>query len=61
MLQNAPNCTIKKNFGKPCPETPSKRLTTPRVANTQKSWPPLENPAYAHALLLKHLFEEMRS
>ena len=27
----------------------------------KKSWPPLANPAYAHALLLKNLCEEMRS
>ena len=26
-----------------------------------KRWPHLANPAYAHALLLKNLFEEMRS
>ena len=46
--QNAP---FKKKFsGKHAPNPPSKRLTTPRIASTQKSWPPLANPAYAHAL-----------
>ena len=48
-------------FSEACPEPPSKRLATPRVPSTQKSWPPLANPAYAHTLLLKNLFEEMRS
>ena len=43
------------------PEPPSKHLATPRVASTQKSWPPLANPAYAHGLLLKNLFEEVHS
>ena len=62
MLQYAPNCTIqKKNFGEACPRTPpSKRMATPRVASPpqkKNSWPPLANPAYAHELLLRNLFE----
>ena len=63
MLQNSPNCTIQKLFGGEImhPNPPSKRLATPRVASTQKSWPPLANPAYAHGLLLKNLFEEVHS
>ena len=55
MLQNAPNCTIKKNSGKHAPEPPNKRMATPRVASPppkkKNSCPPLENPAYAHELL----------
>ena len=51
------NCFL----GKHAPNSPSKRFATPRVASTQKSWPPLANPAYAHAPLLKNLFQEMRS
>ena len=47
--------------GKHAPNPPSRRLATPRVASTQKSWPPLANPAYAHTLLLGNLFEEMRT
>ena len=47
--------------GNQAPNPPSKRLATPRVASTQKSWPPLANPAYAHTLLLENLFEEIRS
>ena len=60
MLQN---CTItKKNFGEACPRTflanawqrhasqapPKKKNSCP---------PPLANPAYAHELLLRNLFE----
>ena len=26
-----------------------------------KSWPPLANPAYVHGLLLRNVFQEMRS
>ena len=47
--------------GKHAPNPPSKCLATPRFASTQKSWPPLANPAYAHTLLLENLFEEIRS
>ena len=62
MLQNAPNCTIQNFFGgKHAPEPPSKRMATPRVASPhpppKNSWPPLANPAYAHELLLRNLFE----
>ena len=63
MLRNAPNCTIQNNFfGEACPEPPSKRMATPRVASPhpppkKNSWPPLANPAYAHELLLRNLFE----
>ena len=64
MLQNAPNCTIQKKFMPPNP--PSNRLATPRFAachspSPPKSWPTLANPAYVHGLLLRNLFEEMRS
>ena len=65
MPQNAPNCTIQKFFGgKHAPEPPSKCMATPRVASPppppkkkKNSWPPLANPAYAHELLLRNLFE----
>ena len=62
MLQNAPNCTIQNFFGgSMAPNPPSKRMATPRVASPhpppQKSWPPLANPAYAHELLLRNVFE----
>ena len=61
MLQNAP---FKKSFrgGMP-PNPPSKCMATPRVASPpppppkKSSWPPLANPAYAHELLLRNLFE----
>ena len=63
MLQNAPNCTIKKKIsGKHAPEPPlanawlrhaSQGPTPPK----KNSWPPLANPAYAHELLLRNLFE----
>ena len=65
MFQNAPYCTIQKNFGEACPRTsPSKRMATPRVVShppPQKkiSCPPLANPAYAHELLLINLFENL--
>ena len=63
MLQNAPNCTIQKFFGGSMPRTPLAKawLRHASQLSTQKSWPPLANPAYAHALLLKNLFEEMHS
>ena len=62
MLQNAPDCTIQKKFsGKHAPKkTPSKRVATPRVASPSPQKivsPPLANPAYAHELLLRNLFE----
>ena len=46
-------------------ELPSKLLATPRVASRFAAChppsPPLANPAYAHGLLQRNLFEEMRS
>ena len=59
MLRNAP---FEKNFrGNMPPNPPSKRMATPRVASPlpppKKKWPPLANPAYAHELLLRNLFE----
>ena len=61
MLQNAPNCTIQNLFsGKHASNPPSKRIATPRVESPppkKNSWPPLANPAYAHELLLRNLFE----
>ena len=64
MLQNAPDCTIQNFFSeKHAPEPPNKRMATPSVAisptpNPKKnSCPPLANPAYAHELLLRNLFE----
>ena len=54
MLQNAPNCTIKFFFrGSMSPNPLSKRKPPP----PNNSWPPLANPAYAHELLLRNLFE----
>ena len=63
MLQNAPNRTIQNFFsGEACPRTSianawlrhaSKAPTPPQ----KNSWPPLANPAYAHELLLRNLFE----
>ena len=43
------------------PNPPSKRMATPRVASPplkKNSWPPLANPAYAHELLLRNIFEK---
>ena len=64
MLQNAPNCTIPKNnfWGSMPPNPPSKRMATPRVASPPKKIflkivAPLANPAYAHELLLRNLFD----
>ena len=55
---------FKKDFrGSMPPNLPSKRMATPRVASPppppppKNSWPPLANPAYAHELLLRNLFE----
>ena len=51
----------KKLGGSMPPNPPSKRMATPRVAiphpPPKNSWPPLANPAYAHELLLRNLFE----
>ena len=62
MLQNAPICTIKHFFrGSMPPNPPSKSVATPRVASppppNNSCPPPLANPAYAHELLLRNLFE----
>ena len=69
MLQNAPNCTIQKNFfrGSMPPNPPSKRMATPHVASPPPSppqkkkivGPPLANPACVHELhvLPRNLFE----
>ena len=59
MYQIAP---FQKNFrGSMPPNPPSKRMATPSVASPppqkKNSWPPLSNPAYAHELLLRNLFE----
>ena len=44
-------CTIKKKIsGNHAPEPPSQ-------APQNTNWPPLANPAYAHELLLRNLFE----
>ena len=32
-----------------------------QLTESPKSWAPLANPAYAHGLLLRNLFGEMRS
>ena len=70
MLHNAPNCTIQKSLCvKHAPEPPSKRLTivvhalrhTTCSAPQKVAPPPLANPAYAHGLLPRNLFKEMRS
>ena len=53
MPQNAPDCTI--HFGEPCPRTPyqthsyATRRKSPPPPKKINSWPPLANPAYAHA------------
>ena len=53
---------LKKKFrGSMPPNPPSKRMATPRVASPhpqKNSWPLLVNPAYAHELLLRNLFED---
>ena len=46
--------------GKHAPEPHSKRVATTRVTSRpppNNSWPPLANPAYAHELLLRNLYE----
>ena len=58
MLQNAPNCTIQKTFwGKHAPEPPSNSHASQAPPPKKKCWPPLANPACAHELLLRNLFE----
>ena len=59
MLQNAPNCTIKKkNYWGSIPPNP---LANAWLRQPLKKLPPLANPAYANGLLLINLFEGMRS
>ena len=66
MLQNAPNCTIQILFGgEACPQTPlantwlrhALQAPPPPPPPQKNSWRPLANPAYAHELLLRNLFE----
>ena len=52
----------KKNSGKHAPEPPNKRshasqAPPPPKKKNKNSWPPLANPAYAHELLLRNVFE----
>ena len=59
MLQNAPNCNIKKKtLGYPTRRKPPRGM---QLTRPPKKLPPMANPAYAHGLLLRNLFEEMRS
>ena len=55
MLQNAPNCTIQNIYLGSMPPNPPSKPPPPQKKNN--SWPPLANPAYAHELLLRNLFE----
>ena len=66
MLQSAPDCTIQNFFfGEACPQTYLANAwlchasqTPPPKKKNKNSWPPpLANPAYAHELLLRNLFE----
>ena len=62
MLQNAPNCTIPKNFsGKHVLKPPQQThgyATRRKPPPPKNSCPtPLANPAYAYELLLRNLFE----
>ena len=64
MLQNAPNCTIQKYFfEEACPRTPLANAwlrhasQAPPPHKKKKLLAPLANPAYAHELLLRNLFE----
>ena len=68
MLQNAPNCTIQKHFlGEAWPRTTLANATRHKThrgmqpAQPPKNWSPLANPAYAHRLLLRNLFEVVES
>ena len=67
MLQNAPNYTIKKFFQGNMPQNSLANAwlrhalrdatrPAPKIVG-----PPLSNPAYAYGLLLRNLFEAMRS
>ena len=56
------NYYLGKNFRESMPPNPpSKLVAMPRVASPpppkKNSCPPLANPAYAHELLLRNLFE----
>ena len=53
ILQNAPDCTIQKKCRGSMPPTRVARPPPPK----KNSCPPLANPAYAHELLLRNLFE----
>ena len=65
MLQNAPDCTIQNFFfGEACPRIPLANAwlrkasqAPPPPQKKKNSWPPLANPAYAHELLLRNVFE----
>ena len=62
MLQNAPNCTIqKKSLWEACLRTPLAKAWLRHASQgptpPKNSWPPLANPAYAHELLMRNLFE----
>ena len=54
MLQNAPNCTIKIFFRGSMPPNP---LAKAWIRPPNNCCTPLANPAYAHELLLRNLFE----
>ena len=58
MLQNAP---FKFFFGEACPRTPLANACLRHASQApppkKKSWPALANPAYAHELLLRNVFE----
>ena len=62
MLQNTPDCTIQKKIRGSMPSNPltnvaTRRKPPPPPPKKKNSWPPLANPAYAHELLLRNLFE----
>ena len=62
MIQNAPNCTNKIFFfGEACPRTPLANACLCHASQAPPPQiivrPPLANPAYAHELLLRNLFE----
>ena len=52
----------KNFFGEACPRTPLANAWLRHASQApplpqKNSWPPLANPAYAHELLLRNLFE----
>ena len=66
MLQNAPNCTIQKIFFREaCPRTPLANAwlrhasQSPTLPKKIVGLAPMANPAYAHELLLRNLFENL--